>query len=212
MNISLGNYLELCIKSSKYTKKELCDKLNELFVFDNKPIIYRTFSNNIKTGNITLNEAIAIATLVEELNLNKLVLIYKNELNKKNQKGEVNNMKKNLVKVFNENSIVGVEYNENNIYEIAKFEVYEALFVSEDCKTVVLERIDIASDNGVIQEVAHFTNFDEVLGECGMTFDEFKDLTLNKQIDFVAEEGQSIIEVLGEDLKEKTFDVTRYNI
>lgn len=211
MNINLGKYLEACINSSKYSKKELCNKLNELFVFGDKPITYSTFSRNISSGNITLNEAIAIATLIDDLNLNKVVLIYKNELNKK--QGEVNNMKNNLVKVFNENSIAGVrEYKEENIYEIVKFEVYEALFVSEDCKTVILERIDIVSDNGFIQEVAHFTNFDELLGEYEMTASEFQKLPLNKQLDFVAQEGQSVLEVLGEDMRENTFDATLYNL
>lgn len=213
MNINLGNYLENKIKSSKYSKKDLCNKLNELFVFGDKPISYPTFSNNIKTGEITFNEVIAIATLIDDINLNKIVLIYRNELNKNNNKGEMVEMKKSLVKVFNENSIAGVkEYKEENIYEIAKFEVYEALYISNDYKVAILERIDIAEYKGVIQEVAHFTNFDEILGEAEMTASDFEKLPLNEKIEFVAVEGQGILDVLGEDMKEAEFDITSYFI
>lgn len=213
MNINLGNYLENCIKSSKYSKKDLCNKLNELFVFGDKKISYPTFSNNIKTGDITFNEVIAIATLIEEINLNKVVLICRNELNKNNNKGEMIEMKKELVKVFNENSIAGVRgYKEENIYEIAKFEVYEGLYVSEDYQTAVLERIDISGDTGIIQEVAHFTDFENMLGECEMNTTEFEKLPLNEKIEFLASEGQSALDILGEDMKEQEFDINKYDL
>lgn len=213
MNINLGNYLEGCIRNSKYSKTDLCNKLNELYLFDNKKISYPTFSKNIRTGNITFNEVVGIATLIEEINLNKVVLIYKNELNKNNNKGEMIEMKKELVKIFNENSIAGVNsYKEENIHEIAKFEVYECLYVSEDYKKVVLERIDIAGETGIIQEVAYFTDFDNILGESEMTITEFDKLPLNEKIDFIATEGIGALDILGEEMKEKDFDLNKYNL
>lgn len=208
MNINLGNYLENKIKSSKYTKKELCNKLNELFTFGDKPISYSSFSNNIKNGEVTLNEVIAIATLIEDINLNKIVLIYKNKLN--NNKGEVEDMKSIVVEMLKDHSIVGnVEYKEENVYEISP-DTFEALYVSDDFKIASLERILIEEDNAYLQEVANFTNFDELLGECGLSNNEFDKLPLNEKIDFVAQEGQSALDILGEDMKECAFLVKQY--
>lgn len=214
MNINLGRYLESCIKSSKYSKKELCNALNELFVFGDKQISYPTFSNNIRNGEITINEAIAIATLIEEINLNKIVLICRNELIKNNNNVEVLEMKNKLVKIFNENSIVGIkEYKVENIYEIANFEVYEALYISEDYKVATVERIDISSGNtGIIQEVAHFIDFDKILAECEMSVSSFEELSLNEKIDFLATEGQNALDILDKNIKEDEFDMTNYNL
>ena len=210
MNINLGKYLETEIKFSKYTKKELCNKLNELYTFGDKPLSYTTFSNNVKNGEITFNEIIAIATLIDSINLNKVVLVYKNQLNKNINKGEFHNMIKNVLKIFNENTIAGVTYEKENIYEVAKYEVYEALYLSDDCKTVILERIDISNEKGYIQEVAHFTNFDEVLREYDMTINEFNGKSLNEKLDFVAQEGQSELDILGKEMNENSFSLDGY--
>lgn len=211
MKINLGRYLESCIKSSNYSKKELCDALNELFVFGDKHISYPTFSNNIRNGEITINEAVAMATLIEEINLNKIVLICKNELIKNNSNSvEVIEMKNKLVKIFNENSTVGIkEYKSENIYEIIRFEVYEALYVSEDYKVAAVERVDLT---GVIQEVAHFIDFDKILAECGMTVSRFEELPLNEKIDFLATEGQNALDILGRDMKEEEFHMSGYDL
>lgn len=201
MNINLGNYLETMIKSSKYTKKELCNKLNELYTFGDKPISYSSFSNNIKNGEITLNETIAIATLIEDINLNKVVLMYKNKLN--TNKGE-EGMKKVIVEMLKEHSIAGVEYKEENIYEISS-NTFEALYISDNFKIATLERVILTGSKAHLQEVANFSNFDELLGECGMTNIEFDKLPLNEKIDFVSEEGISALDILGEDMRECVF-------
>ena len=214
--INIGNYLEQRIKVSEYkTKKAVFEELCNRY-YENEELSYSSFSRDIKNGTLTFNQAIELATIIP-IDINKIVNVLKNQYNKKilTEKGE-NNMKQNIMKeiakILGENSIANVKYEETNILEIVKFEVYEGLFLSNDNKTVIVERIDIEGETGLIQEVAHFTNFDEILGECGMSFEEFNKMPLNEKITFVAEEGQCALEILGEDMREKEFDLDQYNL
>lgn len=205
MNINLGNYLEESIKKSNYNKKELCNKLNELFTFSGKQISYTTFSNNIKNGEITLNEAIALATLIDSINLNKIVLLLKDELNKMQLIGDVENMRQSAADLLTTNSFLGATYEPSDVYEIVRYEVYEGLFISEDGKTVIMERIELNEDIGTIQQVANFTNFNQILNENKISIDEFKNLPLNEQLCMVSSEAIVRLSVLGEKMEEKNF-------
>lgn len=202
MNINLGNYLENIIKTSSYSKKELCNKLNELYTFGDKPLSYTTFSTNIKNGEISLNEAIAIATLIEDMNLNKVVLIYKNKLSQDNKNNHSLKIKNAIIDMLKDKSTIdGVIYRSENILESESGGRFDVLFVSDDCKTVSLETVILGNVETYISKKAFFSNFDEILGEYSMTTNDFNELSLKVKIEFVEREGLSALNILGEKME-----------
>ncbi|MDQ9753333.1 hypothetical protein RFZ03_22135, partial [Acinetobacter baumannii] len=76
--INLGNYLDVLVRCSNYSKKDICNIINERYTLSDKPLAYTTFSNNLKDGEISLNEAIAMATIID-IDFNKIVNAYKNK-------------------------------------------------------------------------------------------------------------------------------------
>lgn len=214
MDINVGKYLETIIRCSDYSKKDLCTEINKRYEIGNKPISYTTFSNNLKDGNITLNEIIAIATIID-IDLNKVVNAYKNKYNQISKKEGIK-MEKAIVEILNNESLVkGVEYKEENVYEIDA-DCFECYHLSEDGNTAIMQCVTIEDytcngvDKGFITEKAYFTNFLDVLGECDMSLKEFKELPLNEKLCFLSDEGIGAMEILGEEPREVEFVASKY--
>ena len=215
MNINIGNYLETIIRSSNYTKKEICEEINKRYNINNKTISYTTFSNNLKEGNITLNEALALATIID-IDLNKIVNAYKNKYNQINIKENEINMEKAIVDILNNESLVkGITYKEENVYDIGG-DAYECFYLSEDGNTALMQCVVLDNyicnneDKGYIIEKAYFTNFLNVLGELDMQLKDFKDLPLNEKLCLLSDEGMSSLEILGETERETLFTPSKY--
>ena len=217
MKLNIGNYLETLIKSSKYSKKDICEEINKRYCINNKPISYTTFSNNLKEGNITINEAIAIATIID-IDFNKIVNVYKNKYNQLNKNDEDINMNKVIVDILNNESLVkGIEYKEENVYEITgDDDEFECFYLSEDGNTAIMQSVLIDSyicnntDKGFIIEKAYFTNFLDILGESDIQLKDFKELPLKEKLSFLSEEGLSSLEILGEEPREIEFKPSKY--
>ncbi|MBQ9000194.1 MAG: hypothetical protein IJ086_16080 [Clostridium sp.] len=215
MELNIGNYLESVIKNSGYTKKELCEELNKRYSINNKPISYTTFSNNLKEGNITLNEALALATIIN-IDLNKIVNTYKNKYIQINKKQDNSDIKKNIIQILNtELSSEGVVYSEENIYEINDDE-YECMYLSKDGNKAIMNTVLLddyilhGADIGFIVEKANFDNFLDILGECNISINEFREMPLNERLTFLSNEGDSELMILGEERKETEFIASKY--
>ena len=215
MNVNIGNYLESIVRSSDYSKKEICEEINRRYNINNKTISYTTFSNNLKEGNITLNEALALATIID-IDLNKIVNTYKNKYNKINMKENEMNMEKVIVDILNNESLVkGITYKEENVYNVGG-DAYECFYLSEDGNTALMQCVVLDDcicnnkDIGYIVEKAYFTNFLNVLGELDMQLKDFKDLPLNEKLSLLSYEGMSALEILGEEPREIDFVVSKY--
>lgn len=220
MDINIGRYIEGKIRNAGYSKKELCAEMNKRYAIGGKAIPYTTFSNNLKDGSITLNEAIAIATIID-IDLNNVVIAYKNKYNKNRKKdGSIKREKAiaidTILSLLNAESIVGgIEYKRENIYAVYE-ECYNGYYLSEDGNTAILEFVLLdeflkgTSEKGTITELAYFTNFLELLGESGMSLKEFKELPLSDKVLFLAKEGSNALTVLGDKEREKQFKASEY--
>ena len=203
MNINLGNYLEDVIRASSYTKKDLCTEINNRFKFDGKSINYSTFSNNIRTGDITFNEAIALATIIGDIDLNRVVLTFKNELIKESRLSDNETISKlEVANLLNSNTLSNdIVFKESCILESTKNSYYKGLYVSDDFETAALYDINLqVSGKGLINELAYFTNFNELLLKTrGLVYSDFNNLSLIEKIAILEEEGCNERAVLGMD-------------
>ncbi|MBQ8998704.1 MAG: hypothetical protein IJ086_08485 [Clostridium sp.] len=215
MNLNIGKYLETVIRNSGYSKKEICEEINKRYNINSKPISYTTFSNNLKEGNITLNEALALATIID-IDLNKIVSTYKNKYNQINTRENEIIMEKVIVDILNNESLVkGITYKEENVYDIGG-DAYECFYLSEDGNTALMQCVTLddylhcSEDKGFITEKAYFTNFLNILGELNMQLKDFKELPLNEKLCLLSDEGMSALEILGEEARETMFKPSLY--
>lgn len=220
MKINIGSYLEMVIRNSRYSKKDICNELNERYSFGAKPLSYTTFSNNLKEGNITINEAIGLATILN-IDFNKVVNAYKNKYQIENLVCDDSKLKSIVADIVTtESSIKGVTYTDANVYPFKNGgeepTIFEVMYVSEDGNVAIHYMVhldcylDGSEDVGYLVQDAYFTNFLDILGESDMSIKDFYEMSVDDRLYYLLSEGESALAILGESPIEVEFRPSKY--
>lgn len=200
MKVNLGNYLETIIKQSNYSKKDLWNLLSSNFEIGDKPISYTTFSNNIKTGDITLNEAIALSTLIN-LDFNFLVNTIKSEVkkcsiaNKKNA-NNILDVELTLSILNNHIPVKDIFFTKDDLHEqeFGSSSFFDALYCDENLEKVYLCRLTIEDHIATILTLGNFDCFKDYLDKNDL--EEFSTLDLSEKMNVVEFTYDKILSIL----------------
>lgn len=205
MKVNLGNYLEGIIKKSNYSKKDLWNLLCTNFEIGEKPTSYTTFSNNIKSGDITLNEAIALSTLIN-LDFNFLSTAIKEEAKKfsfEENKSDSSVLNIELaLNILNEYvPATDITFTKEDLYAQDFGDLaYDALYCDNDlnraylCRLIIFNSSNTITPSITIEVLGDFNNFKNYLNK--QDLEDFIDLDIAEKMNVVEHYYDNLLSIL----------------